>query len=345
MHSGQRPLRGYCSLFCGPLNGWWDKAVKFVVYPYSLFVVLFNLTATVAKPFLKWAGGKGKVLPEIIRRLPPGLKQGQITSYAELFIGGGAVSFYLAQCHAFERLLIGDVNKDLFLAYTAIREDPEHLLTQLRRMQNAYNRLGYEEQAAFYYQTRAEFNAARAGWRYDWFEPAWTQRAVQLMFLNRTCFNGLYRVNSRAEFNVPFGKYRTVNFGDPENIRTVARLLERTVIQHGDFSTSAAFADERTFVYLDPPYRPLTATASFTSYARLDFGEAEQLRLAAHFKQLNERGSFVMLSNSDPFSATGDDFFERLYAGFTFSRLLAKRAINANGANRGAVSELLITNY
>ena len=307
--------------------------------------MLTILTTSVAKPLVKWAGGKGKVLPEIIRRLPAGLAQGRITSYAEPFIGGGPVFFYLAQRYDFERLLIGDANEDLFLTYTAVREAPEALLAQLAHLQNAYNGLTPEEQAAFYYQTRTDFNLHRAHWNYAAFEACWPRRAAQLLFLNRTCFNGLYRMNSRAEFNVPFGKYRSVNLCVPENLWAVSQILQRTHIQCGDFSTSSGFADERTFVYLDPPYRPLTATASFTSYARLAFAEAEQLRLAAYFRQLHERGSSVMLSNSDPFSASGDDFFECLYAGFTFSRLLAKRAINANGANRGPVSELLITNY
>jgi len=309
------------------------------------FTPLSVLFAAPAKPVFKWAGGKGKLLPEIMRRLPDALKQGRITSYAEPFIGGGALFFHLAEQYRFEHLLISDINEDLFLAYSVVREDVETLLTHLTHLQIHYNGLAAEAQALFYYETRAAFNAARPGWCYQCFSSAWVQRAAQFFLLNRLCFNGLYRVNSRAEFNVPFGKYSSVNFGSAEALRAAARVLQRTSIQCADFAAVAASADDRTLVYLDPPYRPITSTSSFTTYSRLAFGDAEQRRLAAFFRQLTQRGSFAMLSNSDPLTATGDDFFEQLYAGFNISRLQAARAINANGAGRGAVSELLITNY
>lgn len=314
-------------------------SIYFYSYPLP---VLFTAPA---KPVFKWAGGKGRLLPEIIRRLPAVLKQGRITSYAEPFIGGGAIFFHLAEQYNFEHLLISDVNEDLFLAYSVVREDVEALLQHLQRLQTHYAALAAEAQSAFYYATRTAFNAARPNWCYNRFEPSWVERAAQFFLLNRLCFNGLYRVNSRTEFNVPFGKYRTVNFGSAESLRAASRVLQRTVVQRGDFAVSTAFADERTLVYLDPPYRPITPTSSFTTYARQAFGDAEQLRLAAHFRALTRQGSFVMLSNSDPFTATGDTFFEELYAGFNISRLHAARAINANGAGRGTVSELLITNY
>lgn len=327
-----------CSLLCPVVSG---CVQLFFTRPSPLPVLL---TAP-AKPVFKWAGGKGRLLPEIIRRLPAELRHGRITNYAEPFIGGGAVFFHLAEQYEFENLLISDANEDLFLAYCVVREDVEALLQQLQRLQAHYATLTPEAQAAFYYATRADFNAARPIWRYDAFEPGWVTRAAQFFVLNRLCFNGLYRVNSRTEFNVPFGKYHTVNFGSAESLRAASRVLRRTLVQRGDFAVATAFADERTLVYLDPPYRPITPTSSFTTYARQAFGDAEQLRLAAHFRELTRRGSLVMLSNSDPFTATGDAFFEELYAGFNITRLRAARAINANGAGRGTVSELLITNY
>lgn len=316
-----------------------------VCFPVLTSTPLSVLFAAPAKPIFKWAGGKGKLLLEITRRLPDALRQGRITAYVEPFIGGGALFFHLAEQHDFERLLIGDLNEDLFLAYNVVREDVDTLLAHLAALQAHYNALPAEGQAAFYYETRTAFNAARAGWCYQCYAATWVQRAAQFFVLNRLCFNGLYRVNSRAEFNVPFGKYAAVNFGSAEALRAAARVLQRTVVQCGDFATAAAFADDRTLVYLDPPYRPITPTSSFTTYARQAFGDAEQVRLATFFRQLTQQGSAVMLSNSDPLTATGDDFFEQLYAGFTISRLQAARAINANGAGRGAVSELLITNY
>jgi len=312
---------------------------------FSILTPLPVLFATPAKPIFKWAGGKGKLLPDILRRLPHELKQGRITSYAEPFIGGGAVFFHLAAQYHFERMLISDANEDLFLAYTVVREDVDALLQHLQHLQEHYAALADEAQAAFYYETRAAFNAARPNWCYRSFNPGWVERAAQFFLLNRLCFNGLYRVNSRAEFNVPFGKHRTVNFPAAEALRAAARVLQRTTVACGDFTASADFANERTLVYLDPPYRPITPTSSFTSYARQAFDDADQVRLAAHFRDLTQRGSFVMLSNSDPLTATGDGFFEELYADFTIARLQAARAINANGAGRGTVSELLITNY
>lgn len=311
----------------------------------SILTPLPVLFAAPAKPIFKWAGGKGKLLPEILRRLPPELKQGRITSYVEPFIGGGAVFFYLAAQYHFDRMLISDANEDLFLAYCVVREDVDALLQHLQHLQGHYAALTAEDQTAFYYETRTAFNAARPNWCYRSFKPEWVVRAAQFFLLNRLCFNGLYRVNSRAEFNVPFGKYRTVSFPSAEGLRAAARVLQRTIVQCGDFAASTDFANERTLVYLDPPYRPITPTSSFTTYARQAFDDADQVRLAAHFRELTRRGSLVMLSNSDPLTATGDGFFEELYADFTISRLRAARAINANGAGRGKVSELLITNY
>ena len=242
-------------------------------------------------------------------------------------------------------MLISDANEDLFLAYSVVREDVDALLRHLQHLQKHYATLSAEEQAAFYYTTRAGFNATRPDWCYRSYRPEWVGRAAQFFVLNRLCFNGLYRVNSRAEFNVPFGKYHTLSFPSAEGLRAAARVLQRTIVQCGDFAVSTDFADERTLIYLDPPYRPITPTSSFTTYARQAFDDADQMRLAAHFRELTRRGSLVMLSNSDPLTATGDDFFEKLYADFTISRLRAARAINANGAGRGTVSELLITNY
>ena len=172
------------------------------------------------------------------------------------------------------------------------------------------------------------------------------EKAALFIFLNKTCFNGLYRVNSKGLFNVPMGAYKNPPICDAENLRLISKLLHNVQIKCGDYSECAEFIDENTFVYIDPPYRPLTATASFTSYSENEFGDKQQIELGKFIDDITALGAKVVASNSDPKNAdTGDDFFDDLYSSYSISRVSAKRMINSKASNRGSINELLICNF
>ncbi len=305
-----------------------------------------QLTATKAKPFLKWAGGKGQLLEQLTTYFPDELKLGAIKRYVEPFIGGGAVFFHVAQTYDIEKYFIADVNEELVLAYKTIQHDVKSLIDLLAEMQSTYHRLSPAKQKEYFYNVRSELNASRAKIEFNRFQSEWVQRTAQIIFLNRTCFNGLFRVNANAGFNVPFGRYKKPLICSKENVRAVAELLQRTEIRYGDFTACEEFIDEHTFVYFDPPYRPISKTASFTSYSRYEFDDAAQLRLAEFYKRLNAKGPKLMLSNSDPKNMNPKDhFFEEAYSSFRIERVKASRNINSNGQKRGAIDELLILNY
>lgn len=306
----------------------------------------FTQETVKAKPFLKWAGGKSQLLDDIRRRLPSDLQDSYITRYVEPFIGGGAVFFDLAQSYDVQHFLIMDINEDLVLAYRCIQTCVEDLITRLAAMEMAFKELSLEEQSVYYYTTRNAFNQARAGFDYEACDTRGVERTAQLLFLNKTCFNGLYRVNAKGGFNVPFGKYKNPTICPAENLRLVAHVLKKAEIRLGDFEVCESFVDASTFVYFDPPYRPLNKTANFNSYAAGAFDDASQLRLAALFRRLDAQGAKLMLSNSDPRNENPkDNFFDDAYAGFRIERVKANRMINCNASRRGEINELIITNY
>ena len=300
-----------------------------------------------AHPFLKWAGGKTQLLPELISRLPPGIATGEITRYVEPFIGGGALFFALHEHHTIEKSYLLDINCELTLCYSVIQKDAEALIDRLDHLRSEYYTHDEEGRKALFYEIRESFNRQLTSISFSEYNPDWITRAAWIIFLNRTCFNGLFRVNRKGEFNVPFGKYKSPDILNAENLRNVAKLLKDTKIRQGDFTSCRDVVDEKTFVYFDPPYRPLNEkTAVFTSYAKDGFGEDDQVRLAEFFRELDSRGAKVMLSNSDPKNTDPDDcFFDDLYSGFTIERVPATRMINSNGAGRGVINELIITNY
>jgi DNA adenine methylase len=296
-----------------------------------------RLAAPDAKPFLKWAGGKRQLLPHIAASLPAELG-GALTTYVEPFLGSGAVFFHLARRYAFTRILLADQNPDLILAWRAVQAHPDELIARLQAIQSAYFALDLHRQRHYYYQTRAAFNAAA--------DPDPAARAAQLIFLNRTCYNGLFRVNARGEFNVPFGSYKNPKICDAPNLQAVSAALAGVEIVHGDFEAARPACDSRTFVSLDPPYRPLTPTASFNAYDKNGFGDAEQVRLAGFFGEMDRRGARLMLSNADPRNSDPlDDFFDSLYGAYRIQRVPAARQINSDPQKRGPINELLITNY
>ena len=300
-----------------------------------------------AKPFLKWAGGKGQILGDLESRLPEEAYSGEIKKYAEPFIGGGALFFYIVvNFPDIEDFYISDRNQDLILAYRTIRDYSYNLITYLKNLENLYFPQDSEKRKVFYYKVRESYNKERINFDYDNYGKHWLERTSKLIFLNRTCFNGLYRVNSKGDFNVPVGRYKNPRICDSENIENVSKVLQKVEIVHADFSKCIRFVDSNTLVYFDPPYRPLNETSSFTSYSKDNFDDSEQKRLARFFKQLDEKGAKLILSNSDPQNIDkGDIFFEKNYQGFHIKKINALRMINSKVENRGKIKELIITNY
>ncbi len=260
-------------------------------------------------------------------------------TYVEPFIGGGAVLFrLLSQYPNIHRAIINDINPDLYEAYQTIQQRPEALVEVLQGIQETYDNLVSEE------ERRAYFDALRTEFNKRDIEPL--RNTALLIALNKTCFNGLYRVNSKGKFNVPFGKYERPRICDPQTIRANSELLQRVTILKGDFSKTIEQVSGRAFYYMDPPYKPLSATASFNSYVSEAFDDASQLRLAEFCRELDAAGHLWLMSNSDVKNTDQDNhFFDELYQDFQIQRIRAKRAINSNGEKRGEISELLIANY
>jgi len=300
-----------------------------------------------AKPFLKWAGGKTQLIESLAKLFPPEMQTGGIRKYAEPFIGGGALFFHVAQFFpSLEEFFIADVNEELVLAYRTIQHDVESLISFLADLEKKYHALDGAAQKEFFYQEREDFNEKLALTDFRNYQSNWVERTATIIFLNRTCFNGLFRVNSKGKFNVPFGDYKNPKICDTENLRAVSALLQKTTIECGDFTSSEHFVGEQTFVYFDPPYRPISKTASFTSYSKFDFNDDAQKRLADYYRRLSRKGAKLMLSNSDPKNENPEDhFFEDLYQGFHIERVDASRMINSDKNGRGKIKELVITNY
>jgi DNA adenine methylase len=312
----------------------------------TLLTNLPNSFSVTAKPVLKWAGGKSQLLEQIAAALPQDLKAGKIRRYVEPFIGGGAVFFYIAQNFSVDEFYISDVNEELILLYSTIQQDVDALTRLLSKIETQYLALNSEERREYFLKTRAKYNRQLSKVDSSVFSPDWVERAAQIIFLNRTCFNGLFRVNSKGEFNVPFGNYKNPRICDEANLRAVSQVFKTTEIRQADFTACEDLVSRDTFVYFDPPYRPISKTASFKSYSRFDFDDDEQTRLAEFYRQLDSKGAKLMLSNSDPQNQTpDDDFFEQLYKGLKINRVNATRMINSDASKRGAITELLITNY
>lgn len=271
------------------------------------------MTAPVARPVLKWAGGKSRSLADILSELPE-----RIETYYEPFVGGAAVFFALSSAKRFRRAVLSDRNADLIDVYVGLKRDAEAVIRVLR---------GYRYERDEYYRVRALDPAGLAP----------EERAARIIFLNKTGYNGLYRVNSRGLFNVPFGRYKNPTFCDPENLLAAAAALRRVRLEVGDFETTCLSAERGDAVYFDPPYYPVSKTASFTAYHKNAFGRPEHERLARAFEKLADRGVAVVLSNSDT------PYTRRLFSGWNVRKVAVSRPINSNASLRGAVHELLVT--
>lgn len=271
-----------------------------------------------AAPVVKWVGGKRQLLDEITPRLPK-----RITSYCEPFLGGGAVLFSLQPKNA----IVNDLNADLMLVYEVIRDNVELLIAALEQHENT---------PEYFYNIR-DLDRDKDAYR----EMSSIERASRIIYLNKTCYNGLFRVNASGEFNSPFGHYKNPNIVNAPVLRAVSKYLTANNIQlfHMDFEEVLRQVPRGGFVYLDPPYDPVSDTASFTGYNRGGFGREEQERLKRCCDELTERRVRFLLSNS------ATSFIRELYAGYTVEIVHAKRTINSDASKRGAVEEVLIRNY
>jgi len=293
------------------------------------------------KPFIKWAGGKGQLLREIQKTYPAGLGK-TITKYAEPFVGGGAVLFDILSTYDLDELYISDINRELIYTYSIIKNEVNLLIETLKKMQEEYLPFETEERKMYYYLKRERFNILKKENK----ESSILEIAALFIFLNKTCFNGLYRVNRNGGFNVPMGAYKKPLICDETNLKNISEKLQRVTIVCGDYRESTSFIDSKTFVYFDPPYRPITDTSNFTAYTENLFDDKAQIELAEFVALMDAKGASVVVSNSDPKNSnTEDDFFDCLYQGRKISRVKATRMINCNSEARGEISELLICNF
>ena len=299
-----------------------------------------------AKPFLKWVGGKRQLLDQFEELYPTELKLKKIKNYYEPFVGGGAVFFDVAQKYEIENAFLYDINEELILTYKVIQKDVNKLIEFLYKYDSFYKKMTEKKQKEYYYEIRENFNLQRFNIDYNRYSESWIPRAAQTIFLNRTCFNGLFRFNSKGGFNSPMGKYKNPKILDEQNLLNVSKLFEIATIRKADFKEVRNDIQNNSFVYFDPPYRPISETASFTAYSKFNFQDDEQLQLAGLFYDLNEQGHYLMLSNSDPKNTNPeDDFFETIYANYNIQRVDAKRSINSDPNKRNSVKEIVVTNY
>ena len=290
------------------------------------------------KPFVKWVGGKSQLVEQIEKMLPTDGEK-VLTKYAEPMVGGGALFFSILSKYDFEELYISDINAELINAYQAVKNDVNNLIAKLNEMQMLFLPMDENGRKYFYYTVRERFNSTTLT------EETATEKAAQFIFLNKTCFNGLYRVNRKGQFNVPMGAYNNPTICDDENLRNIHEALQNVTIICGDYSLSKSFIDKDTFVYLDPPYRPISETSAFTAYNSDVFDDEEQIRLSKFIDEINLSGAKIVLSNSDPKNVNEEDnFFDDLYKNYKINRVEASRAINSKGDKRGKINELLICN-
>lgn len=292
-----------------------------------------------AKPFIKWVGGKSQLIEQLEALLPADFDRKENTTYIEPFVGGGAMLFHMLQTHKnIHRAVINDINPDLTTCYKTVRDRPDELIRSLATIQEDYYSVKSEEAKKVYYlHMRDRFNAKPA-------DPI--ENTTLFFFLNRTCFNGLYRVNKAGKFNVPCGRYERPLICDAETIYADSQLLQRVIILTGDFEQTFEYISGNAFFYFDPPYRPLSNTSSFNDYTKEAFNDAAQIRLKHFCDRLQDIKIPFMLSNSDCLGKNGTDrFFDDLYEDYNIDRVWASRNVNANGAKRGKLTEILVRNY
>ncbi|UUX33550.1 DNA adenine methylase [Fundicoccus culcitae] len=289
-----------------------------------------------AKPFVKWAGGKSKLSSTILDFSSTKLDFDDFDTYMEPFVGGGGMFFAVANQHNFKKKIISDNNLQLINTYKVIKENVNGLITELDKIQNEFNALpSMDDKKEYYLFLRATFNK-------HLLSDNLVKQSSLLIALNKLGFNGLYRVNGKGEFNVPFGQKKTANLYSKNNLHNVNHILQTTEIYHLDFRDTIEFVDEKTLVYIDSPYRPLPGTQAF-KYQKSDFDDNDQIELAEYCQEINHRNGSFILSNSDPIQKDPNDFFfDDLYKDFDIARIDARRSIGATASRRGVVSEILV---
>ena len=294
------------------------------------------------KPFLHWAGGKRQLIEEIENNLPNEIAE--IGTYVEPFLGAGSIFFHMIKNYNFNSVIINDINSKLMCVYRDIRDNLEELIVVLEGLSTSFLKKNKEEREAMYYNIRNKYNKN---------EENPISISAMFIFLNKTCFNGLYRENSKGLFNVPVGSYRNPKFYAESQLTMISNLLntknsqgERLIkILNKTFLELKGLIDGNSFVYLDPPYRPVTK-GGFNSYNKSKFGDKMQKKLAEFYTSLDNKGAKLLLSNSDPKNLDENDlFFDKLYESYNIKRVFAKRSINSNKNKRGSITELLIKNY
>jgi DNA adenine methylase len=292
----------------------------------------------IAKPFLKWAGGKTQILNDIRKYY---IFDNNITKYVEPFIGGGAVLFDILNKYDLKEVYISDINADLINTYSCIKNKVENLILILEDIEKEFLRLNFEKRKEYYMLKRDEFNNIETSSC-----ECLIKKSALMIFLNKTCFNGLFRVNKSNKFNVPFGDYKNPKICDTINLRSISKKLKNVNIVCDDYKKSLEVIDNNTFVYIDPPYRPISLTSSFTSYSKSSFNDKEQVELSEFINNINKIGAKFLMSNSDPKNYnSNDNFFDDLYSNYNINRILANRSINSKGNLRNKITELLISNF
>lgn len=303
-----------------------------------------------AKPILKWAGGKTQLLDTLIGEMKK-LKNTKELTYIEPFLGGASLFITVAKLDLFNDYIINDINWKLINVYIQVRDNPGILISELKKLKLVYIDFDEESRKKFYYKKREEFNVYGRKEKLSLKEKI--KFAALFIFLNKTCFNGLYRENSNGDFNVPSGKYKNPSIYDAQEIFSLSELLnikdksgknKIKIFSKNYLDLEDKFKDN-SFIYFDPPYRPITK-GGFNTYHKSQFNDSHQIELAKYFKKLNQKGNYLMLSNSDPKNLDkSDDFFDSLYSDFNIYRVNARRSINSNGSKRGEIFEILVTNF
>ena len=298
-----------------------------------------------AKPFLKWAGGKTQILHDIDNNLPPKIKKNGIANYYEPFLGSAAVFLFLKQKYNIENAYLSDISYNLISTFKIVQNQTNDLIEELKLLDKEFKPKNSEQRRVYYNSKRDEFNILLLSGNQS-SEQKLIRRAALTIFLNRTCFNGLYRINRSGQFNVPFGRYENPKILDEENLIAVSEILKNVVLEVRDFKTLTEVVKKNAFIYYDPPYSPLNKTSNFTSYSESEFSLNEQKELAKVYTLLDKKGIKQLLSNADLRNHNSkNNFLDNLYSKFKIKRILANRLINCEATNRGKISEILVKNY
>jgi len=268
-----------------------------------------NIDLEIAKPFLKWAGGKTQLLKQFKKYFPPELKEGALKNYYEPFLGSGAVFFFIAQNYPIKKAYLSDINEDLVLTFSVVKQNVQELIDELTLLKSEYIKINEKEREKYFYKICQLFNEERNKINFKKYNSSWIPRAAKLIFLNKTCFNGLFRLNRKGEFNVPFGRYKNPRIFNEDNLINASRVLQIAEIFITDFENVQNKIKDDFFIYFDPPYRPISTSSSFTSYSKYDFKEDDQKRLANLYNELRVNGNKLMLNNPDPKNENKDDHF------------------------------------